>query len=78
MRGLPQKNLAVEMLRRLLTDEIKTRSKYVVQSRLLSDMLEKAIRKYQNRSVEAAQVIAELIDLAKDYEIRREAREDLG
>jgi type I restriction enzyme R subunit len=63
---LPQKNLAVELLKKLLLGEIKTRSRRnVVQARLFSDLLEKAIRKYQNRAVETAQVIEELIDLAK-------------
>jgi len=63
---LPQKNLAVEMLRKLLTDEIKTRSRRnVVKSRLFSELLEGSIRKYQNRAIQAAQVIEELIGLAK-------------
>jgi Domain of unknown function (DUF3387) len=63
---LPQKNLAVELLKKLLLGEIKTRSRRnVVQARLFSDLLEKAIRKYQNRAVETAQVIEELIGLAK-------------
>ena len=59
---LPQKNLAVELLRKLLNDEIKTRSRRnVVQSRLFSEMLEGTIRKYQNRAIETAQVIEELM-----------------
>jgi type I restriction enzyme R subunit len=63
---LPQKNLAVEMLRKLLKDEIKTRSRRnVVKSRLFSELLESSIRKYQNRAIQAAQVIEELIGLAK-------------
>jgi type I restriction enzyme R subunit len=63
---LPQKNLAVELLKKLLLGEIKSRSRRnVVQARLFSDLLEKAIRKYQNRAVETAQVIEELIGLAK-------------
>lgn len=52
---LPQKNLAVEMLRKLLTNEIKTRSRRnVVKSRLFSELLEGSIRKYQNRAIQAA------------------------
>ena len=63
---LPQKNLAVELLRKLLNDEIKTRSRRnVVKSRLFSQLLESSIRKYQNRAIQAAQVIEELIALAK-------------
>jgi type I restriction enzyme R subunit len=63
---LPQRNLAVELLRKLLNDEVKTRSRRnVVQSRLFSELLANSIRKYQNRAIEAAQVIEELIALAK-------------
>ena len=64
---LPQKNLAVELLRKLLSEEIKTRSRRnVVQSRQFSEMLVSSIRKYQNRAIEAAQVIEEFIALAKE------------
>jgi type I restriction enzyme R subunit len=67
VRGLPQKNLAVELLRKLLNNEIKVRSKkFLIQSKSFADMLEKAILKYQNRAVEAAAVIEELIQLAKE------------
>jgi type I restriction enzyme R subunit len=63
---LPQKNLAVELLRKLLSEEIKTRSRRnVVQSHKFSELLLSSIRKYQNRAIEAAQVIEELIALAK-------------
>ena len=67
VRGLPQKNLAIELLRKLLNEEIKVRSKKnLVQSRSFTEMLEKTIRSYQNRAIETAQVIEELIALAKD------------
>jgi type I restriction enzyme R subunit len=63
---LPQKNLAVELLRKLLHDEIKTRlRRNVVQSKRFSELLEASMRKYQNRAIQAAQVIEELIGLAK-------------
>ena len=53
-------------LRKLLNNELKIRSKkYLVQSRSFAEMLEATIRRYQNRTIEAAQVIAELIELAK-------------
>jgi type I restriction enzyme R subunit len=69
---LPQKNLAVELLRKLLNNEIRTRGRRnVVRARLFSEMLEGAIRKYQNRAIQTAQVIEELIGLAK--QIREEA-----
>jgi type I restriction enzyme R subunit len=67
VRGMPQKNLAVEMLRKLLEGEIKARGrKNVVQSRSFSELLENALKKYQNRAIETAQVIEELIALAKN------------
>jgi type I restriction enzyme R subunit len=67
IRGLPQRNLAVELLRKLLAGEIKTRSRRnVVQARSFAELLEQAIRKYQNRAIETVQVIEELIGLAKD------------
>jgi type I restriction enzyme R subunit len=63
---LPQKNLAVELLRKLLNDEIKIRSRRnVIESRRFSELLASSIRKYQNRAIEAAQVIEELIGLAR-------------
>ncbi|MBI5206152.1 MAG: type I restriction endonuclease subunit R [Nitrospirae bacterium] len=67
VKHMPQKNLALEALRKLLNDEIKARSrKYLVQSRSFAEMLEQTIRKYQNRTIDAARVILELIELAKD------------
>jgi type I restriction enzyme R subunit len=73
VRELPQRNLALELLQKLLNDEIGVRAKRnVVQARLFSEMLEASIRKYQNRSLEAAQVIAELVEMAK--EIREAAK----
>jgi type I restriction enzyme R subunit len=67
IRGMPQRNLAVELLQKLLKGEIRARSKRnVVQARSFADLLEQAIRKYQNRAIETAQVIEELIGLAKD------------
>ena len=66
VRDMPQRNLALEVLRKLLSDDIKARSrKNLVQSRSFAEMLEKSIKKYQNRSIGAAQVIAELVELAK-------------
>jgi type I restriction enzyme R subunit len=79
VKHLPQKNLAVEMLRKLLTDEIKTRSRRnVVKSRLFSELLVASIRKYQNRAIQAAQVIEELIGLAKQMRDESAKGEALG
>jgi type I restriction enzyme R subunit len=67
VRGMPQRNLVVELLRKLLSGEIRTRSKRnIVQARSFAELLEQAVRKYQNRAIETAQVIEELIALAKE------------
>ncbi len=79
VRGMPQRNLAVELLRKLLTGEIKSRSRRnVVQARSFAELLEQSIRRYQNRAIETVQVIEELISLAKDM-LKADARgEDLN
>jgi type I restriction enzyme R subunit len=79
VRGMPQKNLAVELLRKLLAGEIKTRRrKNVVQARSFAELLEQAIRRYQNRAIEAARVIEELIGLAKEMREADRRGEQLG
>ncbi|MFO0773208.1 MAG: type I restriction endonuclease subunit R [Nitrospiraceae bacterium] len=79
VRGMPHKNLAVELLRKLLSGEIKVRSrKNVVQSKSFAKMLEQAVRKYQNRAIEAAQVIEVMIGLAKDMRHAHTRGEQLG
>lgn len=75
---MPYKNLAVEALRKLLHDEIKIRErKFLVQTRLFSKMLEESIQRYHNRGLEAAQVIEELIALAKNIRDARKRGEKL-
>jgi type I restriction enzyme R subunit len=79
VRGMPQRNLAVELLEKLLKGEIRTRSrKNVVQARSFAEMLERALRRYQNRAIEAAQVLEELIALAKDMRAASRRGEELG
>ena len=79
VRDLPHKNVAVELLERLLGDEIKTRSqKNVVQGRSFADMLERSIRAYRNRAIEASQVIEKLIEIAKEMRQAQERGDDLG
>jgi type I restriction enzyme R subunit len=79
VRGLPQRNLAVETLRKLLEDEIKTRGqRNIVQARSFAEMLENAIRRYQNRAIEAAAVIEELISLAQEMREADRRGEQLG
>ena len=66
VRGLRQHNLAVEVLEKLLRGELATRRrKNVVQARSFAELLEQTIHRYQNRALEAAQVIEELIGLAR-------------
>lgn len=79
VRGLPHRNLALELLQKLLGDEIKSKAKKnVAQARLFSEMLERAIRAYQNRSLESAQIIEQLIALAKDMRDTNKRGEDLN
>ena len=79
VKGMPQKNLAFELLRKLIHDEIRFISrKNLIQSRSFSEMLEKSIKRYHNRSIEAAEIIEELIDLARKMNEARKRGEELG
>lgn len=79
VRGMPQKNLAVELLRKLLSNEIKRRSKKnTVQARTFSELLEKSLRAYHNRAIETVEVIEELIKLAKEIQTAERRGQDLG
>ena len=79
VRGMPQRNLAVELLQKLLKGELRNRTrKNVVQARSFADLLEQTIRRYQNRAIEAAQVIEELIELARDMRNANARGEALG
>ncbi|MFI5072438.1 MAG: type I restriction endonuclease subunit R, partial [Terriglobales bacterium] len=79
VRNMPHRNLAVELLQKLLKGEIKLRSRRnVVQARSFSEMLDQAIKKYQNRAIETAQVIEELIQLAKDMRAANARGEQLN
>jgi type I restriction enzyme, R subunit len=79
VRKLPYRNLALEVLRKLLNDEARMWSKRnLVLGRQFSEMLEATIRKYQNRSIDAAQVISSLIDLAKSMKQARDRGTMLG
>lgn len=79
VQALPQRNLAVELLKKLINDEIKTRSKKnVIQSRSFAEMLEQSVRKYQNRAIETAEVIQELIRIARELREAGKRGETLG
>lgn len=80
VRGMPQKNLAVELLAKLLKSEIKSPKlrQNLVQSRSFVEMLELSLKKYENRAIETAQVIEELIELAKKINEAQKRGESLG
>ena len=79
VRLLPQRNLALELLKKLLNDEIKSSSrKNVVLARSFAAMLEESVRKYQNRAIATAEIIQELIQLAKDLREAGKRGEKLG
>lgn len=77
--NLPQKNLAVELLEKLLRDEVKARMKTdVVSEKKYSDRILETLRKYHNRAIETAQVIEEMIQMAKDMALDAEQAAKLG
>ena len=79
VRNMPHKNLAVELLQKLLKGEIaKKRRKNVVQARSFLEMLESTLIKYQNRSIQTAQVIEELIELANEMREASARGDELG
>ncbi|MFN3603444.1 MAG: type I restriction endonuclease subunit R [Leptonema sp. (in: bacteria)] len=79
VKEMPQKNLALEALKKLLNDEIKKIAKRnLVQGKSFMELLEKAIKKYTNRSVEAAQVIEELVELARKVKEEKNRGKELN
>ncbi len=79
VRNLPERNLAVELLERLLQGEIKSRfASNVVQNKKFSDMLTDVVQRYQNRSIEAAQVMEELVQMARKFREAAARGEQLG
>ena len=79
VQGMKHKNIALEVLKKLLNDEIKTRQKTnLVQSKSLMEMLENSIKKYHNKIITAAEVIEELINLSKDIHKMDEEPKAMG
>ncbi len=79
VRNLPERNLAVELLERLLEGEIKSRfAGNLVQEKKFSEMLTNVVKRYQNRAIETAQVIEELIEMAKKFHAAANRGEELG
>ena len=79
LKGMEHKNIALEVLRKLLEDEIKSRSKFnVVEGRTLMEMLDGSITRYHNKIISAAEVIDELIKLSKTIVEKDHEAEDMG
>ncbi|MCW3789280.1 type I restriction endonuclease subunit R [Plebeiibacterium sediminum] len=79
MKDMKHKNLALEVLKKLLNDEIKVRAKHnIVQSRTLMEMLESSIKRYQNNLISAAEIIQEMIELAKEIKEADKRGEKMG
>ena len=79
VKGLPQKNLALELLRRLLAGKIKAVARRnVVQAKKFSEMLEASVNQYEKRSLETVEVIKALVDMAKDMNNLHKRGEELG
>jgi type I restriction enzyme R subunit len=79
VKNLPEKNLAVELLERLLEGEIKSRfASNVVQEKKFSELLSSVITRYQNRSIETAQVMEELIEMARKFQEAANRGDELG
>ena len=79
VKGMTHKNLALELLKKLLKGEIKTRTKVnLVQSKKFSEMLDSSVKNYQNNLITSAQVIDEMIRLAKEIKEADRRGEDLG
>ena len=79
VRAVPERNLAVEALRRLLADVISGRRRSnIVEARLLTERLDEAMRRYHNRAVDSLQVIDELIALARDIDRSKKLGDELG
>jgi type I restriction enzyme R subunit len=79
IRRIQHENLALELLRKLLSDEIKARARTnLVQARSFEQLLEEALRRYTNRTIDAAEVILELIQLAQELREAGQRGEELG
>ena len=79
IQGMKRKNLALELLKQILNDELRARTrKNLAQGRKFSEMLEAALRKYRNNLLTTAQVIEELIQLAKEIKVSDDKAADMG
>jgi len=79
IQGMKYKNVAIELLKKILSDEIKIRSKHnITKSKSLMDMLDGALKRYQNNLLTTAEIIEELIRIARDIKAADKRGEELG
>ncbi len=79
VKNMQQKNIAFELLKKLLSDEVSIRkTKNLVQGKKFSEMLESVVKRYHNNQIDSAQVLAELSDIAKEMRFEDNKSEDLG
>ncbi len=79
VKNMEQKNIAFELLRKLINDEVKVRkTKSIAQGKKFSEMLERVIKKYHNNQIDTAQVIQELSQIAREMKLEDSKAEELG
>ncbi|WP_370408996.1 type I restriction endonuclease subunit R [Tenacibaculum dicentrarchi] len=79
VKNMPQKNIAFELLKKLLSDEVSVRkSKNIAQGKKFSEMLESVVKRYHNNQIDSAQVLAELSEIAKEMRLDDHKSEELG
>ncbi|MDO6490174.1 MULTISPECIES: type I restriction endonuclease subunit R [unclassified Cellulophaga] len=79
VKNMQQKNIAFELLKKLLSDEVSIRkTKNLVQGKKFSEMLESVVKRYHNNQIDSAQVLAELSDIAKEMRLEDSKSDDLG
>ncbi|MCD8438235.1 type I restriction endonuclease subunit R [Tenacibaculum dicentrarchi] len=79
VKNMPQKNIAFELLKKLLSDEVSIRkSKNIAQGKKFSEMLESVVKRYHNNQIDSAQVLAELSEIAKEMRLDDHKSEELG
>lgn len=79
VKNMQQKNVAFELLKKLLSDEVRIRkTKNLVQGKKFSEMLESVVKRYHNNQIDSAQVLSELSEIAKEMRLEDSKSEDLG
>ncbi len=79
VKNMQQKNVAFELLKKLLSDEVRVRkSKNIAQGKKFSEMLESVVKRYHNNQIDSAQVLAELSEIAKEMRLEDNKSEELG